>query len=195
MTEDPEDRGYRPTRLWGHWQLQGFSISNADGRRPVCSPGVKGQGRAMQQHSNKQKARVSPMGATQQPRYKAARMRRSKNGRPVVRVRPPPWRRPPPLTPCNPLPAAHAIARRSIARFSVRLQPSLALGFHRPLVPILYAADPSQASLSIVQKHTVATPVSPLPSAAPIPQIYTVPALHVRGQYPIGFEVLVLSHV
>ena len=47
MTEDPEDRGYRPTRLWGHWQLQSFSISNGDGRWPVGPPGVKGQGRAM----------------------------------------------------------------------------------------------------------------------------------------------------
>ena len=195
MTEDPEDRGYRPTRLWGQWQLQGFSISNGNGHWPVCSPGVKGQGRATQQHSNKQKARASPMGATQQPRYKAARMRRSKSGPLVVRVLPPPWRRPPPLTPCNPLPAAHAIARRCIARVSGRFQPSLALSSHRPLVPILYAADPSQASPSIAQKHTVATPVSPLPRAAPTPQIYTVPALHVRGQYPIGFEVLVLSHV
>ena len=30
MTEDPEDRGYRPTRLWGQWQLQSVSISNGD---------------------------------------------------------------------------------------------------------------------------------------------------------------------
>ena len=87
MTEDPEDRGYRPTRLWGQWQLQSVSISNGDGRWPVCSPGVKGQGTATQQHSNKQKARASPMGAKQQPRYKAARMRRSKSGPLVVRVR------------------------------------------------------------------------------------------------------------
>ena len=32
MTEDPEDRGYRPTRLWGQWQLHSVSISNGDGR-------------------------------------------------------------------------------------------------------------------------------------------------------------------
>ena len=30
MTEDAEDRGYRPTRLWGHWRLQSISISNGD---------------------------------------------------------------------------------------------------------------------------------------------------------------------
>ena len=80
MTEDPEDRGYRPTKLWGQWQLQSVSISNGDGRWPVCSPGVKGQGTATQQNRNKQKARASPMGAKQQLRYKAARMRRSKSG-------------------------------------------------------------------------------------------------------------------
>ena len=43
MTEDPEDRGYRPTRLWGQWQLQCISISNGDGRWSVCSPGVRGK--------------------------------------------------------------------------------------------------------------------------------------------------------
>ena len=32
MTEDPEDRGYRSTRLWGQWRPQSFSISNGDGR-------------------------------------------------------------------------------------------------------------------------------------------------------------------
>ena len=32
MTEDPEDWGYRPTRLWGQWQLQIVSISNGDER-------------------------------------------------------------------------------------------------------------------------------------------------------------------
>ena len=31
MTEDPSDRGYRPTRPWGQWQLQSISISNGDG--------------------------------------------------------------------------------------------------------------------------------------------------------------------
>ena len=108
MTEDPEDRGYRPTRLWGQWQLQSVSISNGDGRWPVCSPGVKGQGSATQQHSNKQKARASPTGAKQQPRYKAARMRRRKSGPLFVRVPPPPWRRPPPVTPRYPLPAAYS---------------------------------------------------------------------------------------
>ena len=41
LTEDPEDRGYRPTRLWGQWQLQSVSISNGDERWPVCSPGVR----------------------------------------------------------------------------------------------------------------------------------------------------------
>ena len=79
MTEDPKDRGYRPTRLWGQWQLQSVSISNGDGRWPVGPLGVKGQGRAMQRRSNKQKARAYRMGATQQPSNKAARMRRSKS--------------------------------------------------------------------------------------------------------------------
>ena len=51
MTGDPGDRGYRPTMLWGQWQLQNVSISNGHGRWPVCSPGVKGQGTATQQHS------------------------------------------------------------------------------------------------------------------------------------------------
>ena len=46
MTEDPEDRGYRPAGLWGQWQGQSISISNGDGRWPVGPPGVKGQGRA-----------------------------------------------------------------------------------------------------------------------------------------------------
>ena len=80
ITEDPEDWGCRPARLWGQWQLQSFSISNGDGRWPVGPPEVKGQGRAMQQRSNKQKARAPPTGAMQQPSYKGARMRRSKNG-------------------------------------------------------------------------------------------------------------------
>ena len=108
MTEDPEDRGYRPTRLWGQWQLHSVSISNGDGRWPVCSPGVRGQGTATQQHRNKQKARASLSVAKRQPRNKAARMRRSKSGPSVVRVPPPPWRRPPPVTPRNPLPAAYS---------------------------------------------------------------------------------------
>ena len=84
MTEDPEDRGYRSTRLWGQWRLQSVSISNGDGRWPVCSPGVRGQGTAMRQHRNKQKARASPSGAKRQPKHKAARMRRSKSGLSVV---------------------------------------------------------------------------------------------------------------
>ena len=42
MTEDPEDRGYQSTRLWGQWQLQSVSISNGDGRWPVCFAGAKG---------------------------------------------------------------------------------------------------------------------------------------------------------
>ena len=79
MTEDPEDRGYRATRLWGQWQLQSVSISNGDGRWPVCSPGVRGQGKAAQQHRNKQKARAPLSVAKQQPRNKAARMRRSES--------------------------------------------------------------------------------------------------------------------
>ena len=79
MTEDPEDRGYRATRLWGQWQLQSVSISNGDGRWPVCSPGVRGQGIAAQQHRNKQKARAPLSVAKQQPRNKAARMRRSES--------------------------------------------------------------------------------------------------------------------
>ena len=79
MTEDPEDRGYRATRLWGQWQLHSVSISNGDGRWPVCSPGVRGQGKAAQQHRNKQKARAPLSAAKQQPRNKAARMRRSES--------------------------------------------------------------------------------------------------------------------
>ena len=75
MTEDPEDRGYRPTRL----QLQSISISNGDERWPVGPLGVMGQGIASQQHSHKQKARAHPMGATQQPRNKAACVRRNKS--------------------------------------------------------------------------------------------------------------------
>ena len=43
MTEDPKDRGYRPSRVWGQWQLQSVSISNGDERRPVESPGVRGK--------------------------------------------------------------------------------------------------------------------------------------------------------
>ena len=71
MTEDPQDRGYRPTKLWGQLQLQSVSISNGDERWPVDSPAVKGHGMAMQLHSNKQKARAPPMCATQQPINKA----------------------------------------------------------------------------------------------------------------------------
>ena len=44
MTEDPEDRGYRPTRRFGQLQVQSVSISNGDERWPVGSPGGKGQG-------------------------------------------------------------------------------------------------------------------------------------------------------
>ena len=43
MTEDPEVRGYRPTRLWGQLQLQSVSISNGDERWPVGLPGVRGK--------------------------------------------------------------------------------------------------------------------------------------------------------
>ena len=43
MTEDLEDWGYRPTRLWGQWQLQSVSISNGDERWPVDPPGVRGK--------------------------------------------------------------------------------------------------------------------------------------------------------
>ena len=75
MTEGLHDRGYRPTRLWGLWQLQGVSISNSDARWPVGLLQVMGQGTASQQHRNKQKARAHPMGAVQQPRDKAACMR------------------------------------------------------------------------------------------------------------------------
>ena len=75
MTEDPEDRGYRSTRLLGQWQLHSGSISNGDGRWPVCSPRTRGQGTALQQHHNKQKARASLSGAKRQPRNKPARMR------------------------------------------------------------------------------------------------------------------------
>ena len=48
MTEDPEDRGSPPTRLWGQWELQSFSISNGGERWPVESLGVRGQGMATQ---------------------------------------------------------------------------------------------------------------------------------------------------
>ena len=106
MTEDPEDRGYRATRLWGQWQLRSVSISNGDGRWPVCSPGVRGQGKAAQQHRNKQKARAPLSVAKQQPRNKAARMRRSKSGPSIVHVAPPLWRHPTLMTPCNPLSSA-----------------------------------------------------------------------------------------
>ena len=109
LTEDAEHRGYRSTRLWGQRQLQSFSISNGDARWPVCSPGVNGQGIAMQQQRNKQKARASPTGATQQPRYRAARMRRSKSGPLLVCVLPSPWRCPPPLTRCNRVPACNGL--------------------------------------------------------------------------------------
>ena len=51
MKEDPEDRGYHPTRLYGQWQLQSFSITNGDGHWPVGRRGVKGRGRAMQQQA------------------------------------------------------------------------------------------------------------------------------------------------
>ena len=43
MTEDSEDRGYRPTRLWGQRQLVSIIISNGDERWPVDSPGVRGK--------------------------------------------------------------------------------------------------------------------------------------------------------
>ena len=78
MTEDPEDQGYRPTRLWGQWQLQSVSISNGDERWHVGPLGVMGEGIASQQHSNIQKARVLPMGVMQQPRNKSACMRPNK---------------------------------------------------------------------------------------------------------------------
>ena len=106
MTEDPEDRGYRATRLWGQWQLQSVSISNGDGRWPVCSPGVRGQGKAAQQHRNKQKARAPLSVAMQQPRNKAARMRRSESCPSIVHVAPPLRRHPTPMTPRNPLSSA-----------------------------------------------------------------------------------------
>ena len=45
MTEDPQDRGYRQTRLLGQWQLQSAG---------PLDPGGKGQGTAEQQRCNKQ---------------------------------------------------------------------------------------------------------------------------------------------
>ena len=78
MTEDPEGQGYRSTMLLGQWHLQSVSISNGEGRWPVRSPGLRGQGTATQQQCNKQKARASPSGAKRQPRIKAACMRRKK---------------------------------------------------------------------------------------------------------------------
>ena len=33
MTEDLEDRGYRPTRLWEQWQLRGFSLHKQSTRK------------------------------------------------------------------------------------------------------------------------------------------------------------------
>ena len=82
MTEDPQDRGYRRTTGWGRWQLQSVSVSNGDERWLVGSPGVKGQGIALQQHSNQEKARALPMGAMQQPINKAPCVRRSKSSPP-----------------------------------------------------------------------------------------------------------------
>ena len=79
-TEDPEEQGYRATRLWGQWQLQSVSISNGNERWPVGSPGVVGQGITSQQRSNKQQARAHPMGAMQQPRNKHVCMRQSEIG-------------------------------------------------------------------------------------------------------------------
>ena len=40
MTEDPEDRGYRSTRLWGQWQLHGVSVSNGDGMARLFAGGM-----------------------------------------------------------------------------------------------------------------------------------------------------------
>ena len=86
MTEDPGGRGYRSTRLWGQWHLQSISITKGDRRWSVCSPGVWGQVTATPQHRNKQKARASLSGPKRQPRYKAARMRRSKSGLSAFRL-------------------------------------------------------------------------------------------------------------
>ena len=44
LTEDPEDRGYRPSRFWGQWQLRSISsISNGDERWHVSPPEVRGK--------------------------------------------------------------------------------------------------------------------------------------------------------
>ena len=137
MTEDPEDQGYRPTRLWGQRQLQSVSITNGDERWPVGSPEVWGQGIASQQHSNKQIAKALAMGAMQQPRNKAACMRQSKS-----------WPRPGVLPSCpltfQPLgPRATCSRYRTCkstwtcSQFSGELQPSVALNLHCPLPRIV----------------------------------------------------------
>ena len=47
LTEDPQDWGYQPSRLWGEWQLRSISsVGNGNERWPGRPPGVKGQGKA-----------------------------------------------------------------------------------------------------------------------------------------------------
>ena len=43
MTEDPEDRGYRPTRLWGQWQLQPLALATATDAGPFVRRGYRGK--------------------------------------------------------------------------------------------------------------------------------------------------------
>ena len=39
MTEDPEDRGYRSTRLWGQWQLHRLALATATDAGPFVRRG------------------------------------------------------------------------------------------------------------------------------------------------------------
>ena len=143
MTEDPEDRGYRPTRLWGEWQLQSFSISNGDGRWPVGPLGVKGkagqcsciatsrkQGRLLWVQCSNQGTKQHACGEARTGPLFDAHFRHRWDA--------------PHLRPC-----AFSSQQRTHIRPLTHsqglggLQPSLALSLHRPLVLLEYVANPA----------------------------------------------------
>ena len=41
LTHDPEDRGYRPTGLWGQWQMQALALATATDAGPFVRQGER----------------------------------------------------------------------------------------------------------------------------------------------------------
>ena len=82
MTEDPEDRGYRPTRLWGPWQVQSFSIIRATGAGPLDRRGCRGKtGQCSSIATSRKQGRLVRVQGSNQVTKHAAKRRNGPKGR------------------------------------------------------------------------------------------------------------------